>query len=78
MEPAEIFGDIPQLAGIKSEFDLNGEFGVEETMSAWDITTQPQVVRATRIKRRIPLTPVEQVERWSSAFRSGNSINLSR
>ena len=64
MEPAEIFGDIPQLAGIKSEFDLNGEFGVEEKiMSAWDITTQLACASGLLALRDagIPLTPVEQV-----------------
>ena len=64
MEPAEMFGDIPQLAGIKSDFDLNNEFGVEEKiMTAWDITTQLACAAGLLALRDagIPLTPVEQV-----------------
>ena len=41
MEAAKEFGDIPQLAGIKSAFDPTKEFGIDaKVAAAWDITTQ--------------------------------------
>ena len=41
MEAATEFGDIPQLAGLKSAFDPTEEFGIDAKIAAaWDITTQ--------------------------------------
>ena len=41
MEQAKEFGDIPQLAGVKSAFDIAEEFGIDaKVVLAWDITTQ--------------------------------------
>ena len=41
MEEAKQFSDIPQLAGLKSAFDLSEEFGIDpKAILAWDITTQ--------------------------------------
>ena len=41
MEKATEFSDIPQLAGIKSAFDISEEFGIDpKAVLAWDITTQ--------------------------------------
>ena len=64
MEQATEFGDIPQLAGVKSAFDLSEEFGIEpKVVLAWDITTQLAVASGLLALRdaAIPLTPVEQI-----------------
>ena len=64
MEAAKEFGDIPQLAGIKSAFDPEEEFGIEAKIAAaWDITTQLACAAGLIALRDagIPLTPVEQV-----------------
>ena len=64
MEQAKEFGDIPQLAGLKSAFDLSEEFGIDpKVILAWDITTQLAVAAGLLALRDagIPLTPVEQV-----------------
>jgi 3-oxoacyl-(acyl-carrier-protein) synthase len=64
MEQAKEFGDIPQLAGLKSAFDLSEEFGIDpKAILAWDITTQLAVASGLLALRDagIPLTPVEQV-----------------
>ena len=38
---AKVFGDIPQLAGLKGAFDLAEEFGIDpKAILAWDISTQ--------------------------------------
>jgi len=64
MEQATEFGDIPQLAGIKSAFDISEEFGIDpKVVLAWDITTQLAVAAGLLALRdaAIPLTPVEQI-----------------
>ena len=64
MEQAKEFGDIPQLAGIKSAFDLSEEFGIDpKVILAWDINTQLAVAAGLLALKDagIPLTPVEQV-----------------
>ena len=64
MEQATEFGDIPQLAGIKSAFDISEEFGIDpKVVIAWDITTQLAVAAGLLALRdaAIPLTPVEQI-----------------
>ena len=64
MDAATEFGDIPQLAGLKSEFDPCEEFGFDEKIiAAWDITTQLACAAGLIALRDagIPLTPVEQV-----------------
>ena len=63
MEQATQFDDIPQLAGIKSSFDIAEEFGIDPKVAmAWDITTQLSVAAGLLALRDagIPLTPVEQ------------------
>ena len=41
MDQAKVFGDIPQLAGLKGAFDLAEEFGIDpKAVLAWDISTQ--------------------------------------
>ena len=64
MEAAEEFGDIPQLAGLKSAFDPTEEFGIDAKIAAaWDIATQLACAAGLIALRDagIPLTPVEQV-----------------
>ena len=64
MDQATVFGDIPQLAGLKGAFDLAEEFGVDpKAVVAWDISTQLAVAAGLLALRDagIPLTPVEQV-----------------
>ena len=64
MDQATVFGDIPQLAGIKGAFDLSEEFGIDpKAVLAWDISTQLSVAAGLLALRDagIPLTPVEQV-----------------
>ena len=64
MEKATEFADIPQLAGIKSAFDISEEFGIDpKVVLAWDITTQLAVASGLLALRdaAIPLTPVEQI-----------------
>jgi len=64
LEQATEFGDIPQLAGIKSAFDISQEFGIDpKVVIAWDITTQLAVAAGLLALRdaAIPLTPVEQI-----------------
>ncbi len=64
MSQAEVFGDIPQLAGIKGAFDIAEEFGIDpKSIVAWDITTQLALGAGLLALRDagIPLTPVEQV-----------------
>ena len=64
MEQATEFGDIPQLAGVKSAFDISEEFGIDpKVVVAWDITTQLAVAAGLLALRdaAIPLTPVEQI-----------------
>ena len=64
MDAATEFGDIPQLAGLKSEFDPCEEFGFDDKIiAAWDITTQLACAAGLIALRDagIPLTPVEQV-----------------
>jgi len=64
MEAAKEFGDIPQLAGLKSAFDPEEEFGIEAKIAAaWDITTQLACAAGLIALRDagIPLTPVEQI-----------------
>ena len=64
MDQAREFGDIPQLAGVKSSFDLAEEFGLEpKVVQAWDITTQLACAAGLLALKdaAIPLTPVEQV-----------------
>jgi 3-oxoacyl-(acyl-carrier-protein) synthase len=64
MEAAKAFGDIPQLAGTKSAFDAEEEFGIEAKIAAaWDITTQLACAAGLIALKDagIPLTPVEQV-----------------
>ena len=64
MEQATEFDDIPQLAGIKSAFDISEEFGIDpKVVLAWDITTQLAVAAGLLALRdaAIPLTPVEQI-----------------
>ena len=64
MEAAKEFGDIPQLAGVRSSFDPEEEFGIEEKIAAaWDITTQLACASGLIALKDagIPLTPVEQV-----------------
>ena len=64
MEQAKEFGDIPQLAGVKSAFDIAEEFGIDaKVVLAWDITTQLAVASGLLALRdaAIPLTPVEQI-----------------
>ena len=63
MEAAKEFGDIPQLAGLKSAFDPCEEFGFDEkVLAAWDISTQLACAAGLIALRDagIPLTPVEQ------------------
>ena len=64
MDQATVFGDIPQLAGLKGAFDLAEEFGIDpKAIVAWDISTQLAVAAGLLALRDagIPLTPVEQV-----------------
>ncbi|MBQ70106.1 MAG: hypothetical protein CMA65_01270 [Euryarchaeota archaeon] len=64
MDQATVFGDIPQLAGLKGAFDLSEEFGIDpKVVLAWDISTQLSVAAGLLALRDagIPLTPVEQV-----------------
>ena len=64
MSQAEVFGDIPQLAGMKGAFDLAEEFGIDpKSILAWDVTTQLALGAGLLALRDagIPLTPVEQV-----------------
>ncbi|MDP6199220.1 MAG: beta-ketoacyl synthase N-terminal-like domain-containing protein, partial [Candidatus Poseidonia sp.] len=64
MDQATVFGDIPQLAGLKGAFDLAEEFGIDpKAIVAWDISTQLSVAAGLLALRDagIPLTPVEQV-----------------
>ena len=64
MDQAKVFGDIPQLAGLKGAFDLAEEFGIDpKAIVAWDISTQLAVAAGLLALRDagIPLTPVEQV-----------------
>ncbi len=64
MDQATVFGDIPQLAGLKGAFDLAEEFGIDpKAVVAWDISTQLAVAAGLLALRDagIPLTPVEQV-----------------
>ena len=64
MEQAKVFGDIPQLAGVKAAFDLAEEFGVDpKLVMAWDITTQLAMAAGLLALRDagIPLTPEEQI-----------------
>ena len=64
MDQATVFGDIPQLAGLKGAFDLAEEFGIDpKAIIAWDISTQLSVAAGLLALRDagIPLTPVEQV-----------------
>ena len=64
MEQAKVFGDIPQLAGVKAAFDLAEEFGVDpKLVMAWDITTQLAMAAGLLALREagIPLTPEEQI-----------------
>ena len=64
MDQAKVFGDIPQLAGLKGAFDLAEEFGIDpKAILAWDISTQLAVAAGLLALRDagIPLTPVEQV-----------------
>ena len=64
MEAAKEFGDIPQLAGVKSAFDPDSEFGISaKVAAAWDIATQLACASGLIALRDagIPLTPVEQV-----------------
>ena len=64
MDQATVFGDIPQLAGLKGAFDLSEEFGIDpKAIVAWDISTQLAVAAGLLALRDagIPLTPVEQV-----------------
>ena len=64
MERATEFGDIPQLAGLKSRFDAAEEFGIDaKVLEAWDISTQLACAAGLLALRDagIPLTPVEQV-----------------
>ncbi|MFL2961918.1 MAG: beta-ketoacyl synthase N-terminal-like domain-containing protein [Candidatus Poseidoniaceae archaeon] len=64
MEAATEFGDIPQLAGIKSAFDPSEEFGIDAKIAAaWDIATQLACAAGLIALKDagIPLSPVEQV-----------------
>ncbi|MGB0515972.1 MAG: beta-ketoacyl synthase N-terminal-like domain-containing protein [Poseidonia sp.] len=64
MDQATVFGDIPQLAGLKGAFDLAEEFGIDpKAIVAWDISTQLAVAAGLLALRDagIPLTPVEQI-----------------
>ena len=64
MEAAKEFGDIPQLAGLRSAFNPEEEFGIEAKIAAaWDITTQLACAAGLIALKDagIPLTPVEQV-----------------
>ena len=64
MDAAKEFGDIPQLAGLKSAFDPTEEFGIDAKIAAaWDITTQLACAAGLIALKDagIPLTPVEQV-----------------
>ena len=64
MDQATVFGDVPQLAGLKGAFDLAEEFGIDpKAIVAWDISTQLAVAAGLLALRDagIPLTPVEQV-----------------
>ena len=64
MDQATVFGDVPQLAGLKGPFDLAEEFGIDpKAIIAWDISTQLAVAAGLLALRDagIPLTPVEQV-----------------
>ena len=64
MDQATVFGDVPQLAGLKGAFDLAEEFGIDpKAIIAWDISTQLAVAAGLLALRDagIPLTPVEQV-----------------
>ena len=64
MDAAKEFGDIPQLAGVKSAFDPETEFGIDgKIAAAWDIATQLACAAGLIALRDagIPLTPVEQV-----------------
>ena len=64
MDAAKEFGDIPQLAGLRSAFDPEEEFGIEAKIAAaWDITTQLACAAGLIALKDagIPLTPVEQV-----------------
>ena len=60
MDQAKVFGDIPQLAGLKGAFDLAEEFGIDpKAILAWDISTQLAVASGLLALRDagIPLTP---------------------
>jgi acyl transferase domain-containing protein/acyl carrier protein len=64
MDAATEFGDIPQLAGVKSAFNPSEEFGIDAKIAAaWDITTQLACAAGLIALRDagIPLSPVEQV-----------------
>ena len=64
MDQATVFGDIPQLAGLKGAFDLAEEFGIDpKAIVAWDVSTQLAVAAGLLALRDagIPLTPVEQI-----------------
>jgi len=64
MDAATEFGDIPQLAGVKSAFDPTEEFGIDaKVAAAWDIATQLSCAAGLIALKDagIPLTPVEQV-----------------
>jgi len=64
MDAATEFGDIPQLAGIKSAFNPSEEFGIDAKIAAaWDIATQLACAAGLIALKDagIPLSPVEQV-----------------
>ena len=64
MDAATEFGDIPQLAGLKSAFDPTEEFGIDAKIAAaWDMATQLACAAGLIALKDagIPLTPVEQV-----------------
>ena len=60
MEKATEFSDIPQLAGIKSAFDIQKSLVM--TKQCWrDITSTCSCIRFAGSRLYIPLTPVEQI-----------------
>ena len=64
MDAATEFGDIPQLAGVKSSFNPSEEFGIDAKIAAaWDIATQLACAAGLIALKDagIPLSPVEQV-----------------
>jgi hypothetical protein len=64
MDAATEFGDIPQLAGLKSAFNPSEEFGIDAKIAAaWDIATQLACAAGLIALKDagIPLSPVEQV-----------------